>query len=270
MHPEIGCPGEAGIPALIRNVGQAWWTISGNRSETWDVSELSPAARKELRHAINAPMADYCSREGKRMYCDKSLDSVHHLGLVYQLFPNARYLLLYRHVMDTVASGLEASPFGFRAYGYLPFIQASPDNLVEALVRYWLKHVTGARNWENSHPQLCHRVRYEELVMDPERTVREICRFLDVAVDVTVLDRLFDRARLASGPGDHKIIHTAAIHTNSIGVGKRIPVGLVPPGLLQAANGRLLELGYEPLGPAWNAEPPASSPGSANGAGVRL
>lgn len=270
VHPEIGCPGEAGIPSLIRSVGNVWWTVSGRREEDWSVAALSPTAQHALRDAVTAPMADYCAREGKRIYCDKSLDSVHHLKLVHELFPTARYLLIFRHVMDTVASGLEANPFGFRSYGYLPFIQTSPDNLVAALVSYWLNHVASAVAWEEAHPELCHRVRYEDLVVDPERSVTEVCRFLDVAPDLSVLDRVFDRARLAGGPGDHKIIHTTAVHTASIGAGKRIPVALVPPPLLEAANERLAALGYEPVTPAWNAEPTSGPANGANGSGAEL
>ncbi len=50
--------------------------------------------------------------------------------------------------MDTVASGIEASPWGFQAYGYAPYVQASPHNSVAALANYWLAHVTAAIEWE--------------------------------------------------------------------------------------------------------------------------
>ncbi len=197
-------------------------------------------------------MIEYCRQGGKRIYCDKSLDSVHHLKLVQVLFPEVRMVLLFRHVMDTVASGLEASPWGFQAYGYAPYVQASPGNAVLALASYWLDHVRRALSWEKEHPEICHRVRYEDLVLAPEATVSGIQRFLDVREDLSVLERAFDR-KPARGPGDYKVEHTTGVHPASLGHGKRVPVTMLPPPLLEALNEQLEVLGYQPLDQGWNA-----------------
>jgi hypothetical protein len=197
-------------------------------------------------------MEDYCGRGGKRIYCDKSLDSVYHLGLVRDLFPGVRSVLVFRHVMDTIASGLEASPWGFNAYGYAPYIQASPGNAVAALASYWLDHVSRALSWEKAHPEICHRIRYEDLVLEPEETVAGMQRFLGVEEDLSVLVRAF-RRESARGPGDYKVEHTQSVHTASIGHGKRVPVEMLPPPLLKALNEQLEALGYAPVDHGWNA-----------------
>jgi hypothetical protein len=198
-------------------------------------------------------MARYTERHGKRLYIDKSLDSVHYLPLVRELFPRVRCLLAFRHVMDTVASGLEASPWGFQAYGYAPYVQASPGNSVAALAHYWLAHVTAALSWEEEHPDRCHRVRYEDLVLQPEETASGILRFLGVEQDLSMLQRAFERAP-ANGPGDYKVAFTSGVHAASIGRGKRVPVNMLPPQLLEAINEKLELLGYPALTQAWNAE----------------
>jgi len=235
------------------------------------LGELSENAKCAVRNAVAAPMGYYCAREGKRMYCDKSLDSVHHLELVQKLFPETRCVLLFRHVMDTVASGIEASPWGFQAYGYLPFVQSSPGNFVAALVNYWLTHVDKALRWEEAHPELCLRVRYEDLVTAPRETITGILEFLGVEPELSVLEKAFERGRSADGPGDHKVTYTSRVHAASIGRGKRVPVEMIPPPLLEAVNGKLEELGYKSLSRAWNAEP-APQPGPADGSawGARL
>lgn len=283
-HPKIGCPAEAGIPGLISHLGRVWWTIDSDvlddrardplakdeagadlpgeagtdgaaRPQSSRLPRLPDVATAAIREAVLAPMRHYCQREGKRIYCDKSLDSVHHLEAVRQIFPATRYVLLVRHVMDTVASGIEASPWGFQAFGYLPFVQRSPDNFVAALVNYWTSHVHGALTWQQEHPELCHRVRYEDLVTDPVSVVGGIFSFLGVDHDPAVLERAFLRAPSAKGPGDYKVTFTSAVAPASIGRGKSVPVEMLPPPLLEAANDKLKALGYEPLGRAWNAEP---------------
>lgn len=287
-HPEIGCPSEAGLPALMSQLARVWLTVhadqdtfsapgdpgravkDGEAPARWDEPPhdddggqplqrsdagsdrtLPADARAWIVSAVQGPMIGYCAKGAKRMYCDKSLDSVFHLGLVHELFPEARMVLVYRHVMDTVASGLEASPWGFNAYGYGPYVQSSPGNTVAALASYWLDHVERALSWEQEQPEVCHRVRYEDLVMHPEKTVIGIQRFLGVREDLSVLARAFERASLR-GPGDYKIEHTTGVHADSIGHGKRVPITVLPPALLKALNERLERLGYEAVDSGWN------------------
>ncbi|MGH8301041.1 MAG: sulfotransferase [Steroidobacteraceae bacterium] len=287
-HPEIGCPSEAGLPALMAHMERVWAMVhadewigndrddpgqhrgDGDPPARWEEAgeargeddaqrqsggapaPLPDAVRDWIVSTVQRPMLAYCGREGKRLYCDKSLDSVHHLGLVRELFPDVRMVLLFRHVLDTVASGIEASPWGFNAFGYAPYVRAAPENAVAALASYWLDHVSRALAWEKVRPELCHRVCYEDLVLRPEETIIGVQRFLDVAEDVSVLATAFDREP-PQGPGDYKVEDTTRVHADSIGHGKRVPVSLLPPALLKAVNEKLEILGYEPLDRGWNA-----------------
>jgi hypothetical protein len=215
--------------------------------------ELSPTGREWIKWCVSRPMQYYTQRYGKRLYVDKSLDSVFSLALTHELFPDARYVILVRHVMDTVASGLEASPWGFNAYGYGPYVQNSPGNAVAALANYWLAHVTAATEWEAQHPECCHRIRYEDLVVRPQETIAEVQQFLGVEADLSVLTKAFERD-VPPGPGDYKVPFTTSIDRSSIGHGKRVPVAMLPPRLLEALNERLAALEYSELTRAWNAE----------------
>ncbi|MGH2904202.1 MAG: sulfotransferase [Solirubrobacteraceae bacterium] len=283
-HAEIGCPAEAGLPGLMAHMAGVWMTVRadeiGHRGEDPGAAsrdgdgeqgglgvlkdggtgprkvlfdELPGDARDWIRESVRTPMRRYTARADKRLYVDKSLDSVFHLELVRELFPEARFVLLFRHVMDTVASGIEASPWGFQAYGYGPYVQASPHNSVAALANYWLAHVTAALAWEEKHQDCCHRLRYEDLVLRPEETVGGVLRFLEVREDLSVLEYAFQRAP-ARGPGDYKVVHTSQVHARSIGRGKRVPVGMLPPPLLEAVNEKLQILGYGELTSSWNTE----------------
>jgi len=144
--------------------------------------QLTESAREWIRATVLGGIDRYCEREGKRMYVDKSLDSVFALDVVKQVFPDVRCILAFRHVMDTIASGIEASPWGFQAYGYAPYVQSNPGNSVAALGSYWLHHVTQALEWERRNPDACLRVRYEDLVAQPDVKVQEIQRFLGSSV----------------------------------------------------------------------------------------
>ena len=166
------------------------------------------------------------------MYCDKSLDSVHHLALVDAIFPRARYVLVFRQIMDMIASGLEASPWGFNGFGFGPFVQTSPGNLVAALGNYWLTHVDKALKWEAAHPERCHRILYEDLARQPAPSIGAVFAFLGVPVDLAVLELAGGRHDAARGPGDYKAPYNRNVHTDSIGRGKRVPVAMLAEPLI--------------------------------------
>ena len=163
-HPEVACPAEAGLPGLMAHMAAVWRTIEADNDRAGEdpgvpsdprdligglhgeenkppakTAALPLPARQWIREAVTQPIQRYNWRGGKRLYVDKSLDSVFHLPTVEEVFPRSRYILLSRHVMDTIASGIEASPWGFQAYGYGPYVQASPHNVVAALASYFLR-----------------------------------------------------------------------------------------------------------------------------------
>src|SRR5580693_2077788 len=112
-------------------------------------------------------MVDAClAREGKSRYCDKSLGAAPQARLLLQVWPGARFICLYRHPMDVIASGLEASPWGLTGFGFDRYAAQSPANAVLALARFWADHTAAIQAVEARYPDRCHRVRYEDLVTD--------------------------------------------------------------------------------------------------------
>jgi hypothetical protein len=261
-HPEIAAPAEANIPALIDQAGHTWRTVWGGHHEL-RLGHLPDDIRAEIRSAAMRPMAACCRGTGATVYCDKSLGALDCLPAVADVLPDARYVLVFRQVMDVVASALEASPWGFRGYGFLPFVERSMDNFVAGLVDYWTAHVSAALQWEASQPAACHRVRYEDLVTSPVECAAGLFAFLGVPDEPAALERAFD-ATGAGVLGDHKINYTDAIHAESVGRGRKVPVALIPPPVAQVANACLAELGYPTLTAAWNTE---AAIAGANGAG---
>ncbi len=121
-HREVGCPAEAGLPALMSHMAGVWVTVDADVTETGShhddpgtvtrggdgdmgigvlkegvkgqlatSSQLPVEARRWIRACVREPMQRYCGRGGKRLYVDKSLDSVFYLPLVRELFPSLCY-----------------------------------------------------------------------------------------------------------------------------------------------------------------------------------
>ena len=191
-HPDLACPPETRLPWLARQLATAWAVIedagpsgqSANGSSA-DAAISAPVA-EGLRRSLDPMMTSYLRRRGKRRYCDKSLGAAQHAGLLLRIWPGARFICLYRHPMDVIASGIEASPWGLTSYGFEPYIGSPPDNNVAALARYWLDYTTSIVAAEENFTDRCLPVRYEDLVTDPDAEIARIFDQVFVTDMVTV------------------------------------------------------------------------------------
>jgi protein-tyrosine sulfotransferase len=253
-HPDLACPPETSLPALCAQLAVVWSLIEGAplAAERGDAPPQVPdAAVKGIRRMLDEMTGSYLDRRGKRLFCDKSLGSARHAGLLRQIYPRARFVCLYRHPMDMIRSGLEACPFGLNGYGFDQYIAGSPGNAVLALARYWLDNAAEIAAVEEAHPDQCHRVRYEDLVEDPEGVMRDVYAFLGVGPAPGAAWACFSDERERFGPGDHKIWATSSVSGDSVGRGESVPVGLIPPQITDAINDLTGKLGYLPVDAEW-------------------
>jgi len=262
-HPELACPPETSMPALCGQLSVVWSLIEGAPlAAERDAAppRVPDAAVAGIRRMLDEMTGSYLARRGKQLFCDKSLGSARFTGLLTQIYPGARFLCLYRHPMDMIQSGLDACPWGLGGYGFDPYIVGSPGNAVLALARYWLDNATLIHEVEEQHPDRCHRVRYEDLVADPEEVMREVYEFIGVRPAPGVARACFSGDRERFGPADHKIWATSEINGDSVGKGESVPAGLILPPVTAAINELAAALGYLPVDAGWGTPGRAADP----------
>jgi Sulfotransferase family len=253
-HPELACPPETSMPALCGQLAVVWSLIEGAplaAERNAAPPRVPDAAVAGIRRMLDEMTGSYLARRGKGLFCDKSLGSARFAGLLTQIYPGARFLCLYRHPMDVIRSGLDACPWGLNGYGFDQYIVGSPGNAVLALARYWLDNATLVHQVEREQPERCHRVRYEDLVEDPETVMREVYAFIGVRPAPGVARACFSEERERFGPGDHKIWATSQVSGDSVGRGESVPAGLILPPVTAAINELAAELGYLPVDADW-------------------
>jgi hypothetical protein len=253
-HPELACPPETGLPALCGQLAVVRSLIEGAplsevRGDT--PPEVPDAAVAGIRRTVDEMTGSYLGRRGKRRFCDKSLGSARFADLLVRAWPEARFLCLYRHPMDVIRSGLDACPWGLNGYGFDSYIGGSPGNAVLALARYWLDNAHAIAAAEEAFPDRCHRVRYEDLTAAPAATAAGIFGFLGVDPVDDIEQRCLAADHERFGPGDHKIWHTSGITTGSVGGGESVPIGLIPPPVLEGINEMAGSLGYVLIDEKW-------------------
>jgi hypothetical protein len=198
-----------------------------------------------IRDFADRTLGAYARRAGKTRWCDKSLTVIDNLDRLPRVFPDAQFICLYREVMDTIASGLDASPWGFGQYGFEPYVRQSPENLVGALATYWADKVEAELRFEKANPERCHRVLYEDLATAPATVLSRLFSFLQLPWDETIMEAegIFGRRKL-EWAGDHKIRYSQDFDVSSIGRGWNMPVDIVPRPVRDRIGRLSRQLGY--------------------------
>jgi hypothetical protein len=249
-HHDVACPPETQLPQVAGALIQMWASTEGH--DGW--SSLSDDAQAMIKKSVSTPLETFASKRGKKAWCDKSASSIPGAELLLELFPAARFICLYRHPMDVIASGLAASRWGYSSFGFEPYVRMSSDNIVRALAVYWYDQAAAIRRFERKHGDRCTRVYYETLVSAPEVTGRVLCDGLGIPWDPGVTHP--DFGSLADyGNGDFKLPYSQGIDAGRIGRGHAIPAVMLPSSLLLVINTLLAELQYPEIGADWNVVP---------------
>jgi protein-tyrosine sulfotransferase len=253
-HPDLACPPETGLSFACAQLANVWSILAGQPVPP--NSQAGPPVIPEqavagMRQSLELMIGPYLARRGKNRYCDKSLDAAGHADLLMQLFPGVKFICLYRHPMDVIASGMEACPWGLRGYGFERYAAACPGNVVMALAHFWADHAAANLRVEERAPERCHRVRYEDLVADPEGVAEKMFAFLGVPPAPGISDRCFTPERERGGGADYKIWHTSQITTGSVGRGWAVPANMIEPAMAARLNELADRLGYIRVDGAW-------------------
>ncbi len=122
--------------------------------------------------AIRAFFELYAELQGKPRYGDKTPRYVSRMRAIQRALPEARFVHVIRDGRDVALSVLD---------------RTVKDLTVAAVAGRWQEKVSKARR---DAPRLRHylEIRYEDLIVEPEGTLREICEFIELDFDEAMLD----------------------------------------------------------------------------------
>ena len=255
-HPDFACPPEtmitAACVALFRSCDILENAGSGRQRLLTEGTTVPEEVLATVRGTVDQVFGRYLARRGKPRWCDKSLDSIFNAGLLAQIYPRARFICLYRHCMDVIASGVEVCPWGVSRFGFDGYVAQHPGNSVAAIGSYWNDCARAMLAFEEQQPGRCHRLRYEDLVSAPEEAAAGMFEFLGARAVPGITDACFSTPHEGDGPGDEKIWFTTKITAEALGRGVRVPAGALPGQLREQINELLDKLGYRTVTDSWN------------------
>lgn len=250
-HPDIACPGEVELGDLCTALVQSLTPTLGQRAPTtgWQL------VQQEVRRIAGGVMETYARDKGKPLWCDKSPTNVFALALLESVFPDARFICLYRDGRDVARSSVEYRNRG--KIDALDIFVARAGNDLDGAVDGWLAATAAMLRLEARRPDVCHRIHYEELVRAPRESMARMLSWLGVPDDPTLVDRVFTTPH-DTGEGDEKALFSTAFDTRSIGSGRSC-VGDISGERRTAFDDRLASLGYDVSQSAGDAHKPATT-----------
>lgn len=239
-HPDICCPAELGMGPCC----QALFRFA----ELTDESEVSSneTVRRRLttvRAAVDELMDAYCSRKRKARWCEKAPENTWCLNVLGAVFPDAQYILLYRHGLDQCRSLLAMDHIEKRLQ---PFLTRQKGNQIAAAVERWCSQVERLLAFEHLHHVNAHRIYYERFVDSPEEELTSVMTFLGVE-RIAGLSAAAFIAPHDHGPEDAKARRSLEVDPKRKGKGRRLDLTTIPAGLRNRFGALLSTLGYPPL-----------------------
>jgi hypothetical protein len=198
-HPSISCGPETRFLWGLRGLEERnWSTLAGfgMSIDEWHA---------KVRELFEAPHRHYAQIQGKTRWADKSPDYALMLEYVDALYPESQIIHIVRDPRDVIESWRHF-------YGTRSLRRAAQS---------WVRYVRAAHEFARTH--LEHRaieVRYEDIVRDPEQTLRKLFAWLGEPWDDRVLRFEEQRHSLSGGPMKVDAVSGITdIRTSSVGKG---------------------------------------------------
>jgi hypothetical protein len=139
----------------------------------------------------------YGEIRGKPLAGDKTPDYVHNIRTLHALWPTAKFVHLIRDGREVALSALNWKRKLARLASLFP---TWPEDPVVTAALWWEWHVRHGREaGQLLGPERYYEVRYEALVADAAKEMRQLCAFLGLPFRETMLHFHEGRARTASG-----------------------------------------------------------------------
>lgn len=186
-HPDMAIPSETHvIPRLAALEGASGdlrkrFVHTLTAGPTWsdiplEMSEIAAAMRQidpfEITEAVRTLYCLYADKQGKRRWGDKTPQYHRHMRRIAALLPEARFVHIIRDGRDVAVSGRK--------------LWFGPGESMRAQATNWARSIRASRQ-QARYLEHYLEVFYEDLVRQPEKTLRRICEFVELPFDPRML-----------------------------------------------------------------------------------
>jgi hypothetical protein len=233
-HSRIACPPESFFIAPLGELLNDEKALTGLEAMGFDREHVLARLRETASYFFEM----YATSHGKPRWADKTPSYASCLDLIDALYGSeCRYVFIYRHGLDVACS------IPYSGIPELePYVEACGGDRFAAAARYWAEQCQKMLDFQARRPALCHELRYDQLVRDPEPQLRRMFEFLDEPFEPEVL-RFYEKPHdVWPGLEDRKAAGAKGF-VPRIGVWRDQPDEVIE-SMLREAGPMLARLGY--------------------------
>jgi hypothetical protein len=206
-HPDLAIPGESRFVAklaaryresefepdrFVRDLEKDDRFVNWGLERAEIETALADSPAGDYPAAVRQLYALYAQKRGKSRYGDKTQSNIHHLPLLAELFPEARFVHAVRDGRDVALAHTDGTK-------------------IEQVALSWKRRVNAGREAsQDLGPDRYIESRFEEVIDDTEGSVRRICDFIELPYDpvmLTYYERAGDIVSTTAVPDRHKDIY---------------------------------------------------------------
>lgn len=229
--PELTCTTGTGILPLCHHAVTTWQAVDGGTGEGF-----SPLGLASARTLCAGLVTVILARNRGSRWCEFTMAPPVAAGTFVRLYPQTRFLIVYRRADTMVRAIIGTSRWGLAGPEFASFVSAHPASSVAALASYWVTHTSQQLDFEQAHPGSCLRVRIEDLTANAAQSRLDIGDFLSL-----------DREDVSPWLSQHE---TGSQPASADSPATGLPLDQVPEPLLAQVNELHARLGYPPVAAA--------------------
>jgi protein-tyrosine sulfotransferase len=236
-HPNIVCGPEFKI---IPSIAEHWANTARSYESVLQSYNLSPEKfSSSYASFILDLLGPLLEKSGKQRIAEKSPNNVFYFYHLNQMFPESPLVHLIRDGRDVVCSLLTMNWMSADSNKKLPYTESAAE-----AARYWVQAVTTGRK-AGSTPSAQRKyfeVRYEDIIQNPESTLRSLFTALDEPWDPCVLE--FHTKKRDLGEESSASQASQKMYSSSLGRWERDLADEDKYVVKRVAGDLLIELGY--------------------------
>jgi hypothetical protein len=246
-HPSIACPGEtyllSSCARFLRSDRLADGTDMGVLSGLGFAGFDKDRVLSDLRDFAFSFPREFAHQQQKPRWAEKTAIDAFYLDKIERLCgDHAYFVCILRHGLDVACSCKEL----VETNGAIPlelheFVKDN-NKLLEAYCQAWVHATESILEFAGRHTENSIVCRYEDLVQDPETTLKTILEFIGENWDDGLPSRAFADNE-SVGIGDWKTYRESTVLTSSLDRWKSLPATIIQQ-LAPIANDTLQRSGY--------------------------
>ena len=249
-HPNIACPGETHLLNAVARFIHSEDLIEGASMGVLDGLSFAGFPEEEILERLREFAFSFsraqATRQGKSRWAEKTAIDVFYLKEIEKVFAGHVYqICVFRHGLDVACSNLELVE---KNGGYLDefheYVKRHKCPLL-AFCHAWVDVTKELMDFSDRHPDHTVVYRYEDLVTEPEETMRRVIEFVGEDWDPNIL-HIAMKSATNIGFGDWKTYAKTRIETSSMRRWSHLSPAMIHRAA-EVLNPTLEQLGYDHL-----------------------